>query len=118
MCYGIGDETWESVPLFNDEYFYETYLTFTAPTVFIEKDNWEQITHNYNYGGNYTGTFLYVERPMVLIDQDTLNDWRQPYIELKEDKSNFDEYWNQLLEVDARGFASWFTGVVYEESFG
>ncbi len=118
LCYGIGDETWESVPLFNDEYFYETYLTFTAPTVFIEKDNWEQITHNYNYGGNYTGTFLYVERPMVLIDEDTLNDWRQPYIELEEDKSNFDEYWNQLLEVDARGFASWFTGVVYEESFG
>ena len=55
---------------------------------------------------------------MVLIDQYTLNDWRQPYIELEEDKSNFDEYWNQLLEVDARGFASWFTGVVYEESFG
>ena len=118
LCYGVGDETWESVPLFNDEYFYETYLTFTAPTVFLKKDNWEQITHNYNYGGNYTGTFFYVERPMVLIDEDTLNDWRQPYIEPEEDKSNFDEYWNQLLEVDARGFASWFTGVVYEESFG
>lgn len=29
LCYGVGDETWESVPLFNDEYFYETYLTFT-----------------------------------------------------------------------------------------
>ena len=115
LCYGLGDENWDSVPLFNDVYFYETYMNYISPTIFLEKDNWEKISDVYEYGEDKTGGWpTHVDRPMVLIDEDVINDWKQPYIELKEDKSNFDEYWNQLFEVDARGFASWFTGIYYE----
>lgn len=39
-----------------------------------------------------------------------MDTWSAPYIELKEDMSNYNEYWNQPFEADSRTFASFFTG--------
>ncbi|MDE7083607.1 MAG: hypothetical protein K2O81_00025 [Clostridia bacterium] len=52
--------------------------------------------------------------PYVFIDKQTLELWRQEYIQLLPDESNWDAYWNQVFEVDARAFAALFTGVLWE----
>lgn len=115
LCNGIKDEDWDSVPLFNTVYFYETNMMHISPTVFLSKDNWEIICDKYEYGEDKTGGWItHIERPIFLINEERLNLWKQRYVSLNEDKSNFDEYWNQPLESDARKFASWFTGVNYE----
>lgn len=104
LCYGVGDETWNSVPNNNRVYFGRTSLSHTPPRLIVAKDNWEFF---YDW---YTEDYHF---DPYLIDESKVEEWEQPYIPLNDDESNFDEYWNQPFEADAREFASWFTGVNY-----
>lgn len=102
LCYGVGDETWDSVPNDNYVYFYNTALSRVPPLLMVAKDNWE---YWYN---RYLNDYRY---DPYLVDESKIEEWKRPYISLNDDESNFDEYWDQPFEADAREFASWFTGV-------
>ena len=105
LCNGVGDETWASVPYYNYIYFNNTCLTHVPPCIIVTNDEeWEAI---YEY---YLNDYHY---DPYLIDDNKIAEWKRPYISLNDDNSNFEEYWNQPLEADAREFASWFTGINY-----
>lgn len=103
LCYGVGDENWATVPYCNVIYFYDTTLSYVPPCIIVPNDdNWQDWYDYYLSEDRYDP---------YLIDDVKIEEWKQPYISLKDDNSNFDEYWNQPLEADAREFASWFTGI-------
>ncbi|MCM1295834.1 MAG: leucine-rich repeat protein [Muribaculaceae bacterium] len=106
LCYGVGDETWDSVPFINNSYFSYTTLSHVPPILILEKYS-SEYTWEYWYN-KYLNDYHF---DPYLVDDTKIEEWKRPYVSLRDDESNFDEYWNQPFEADAREFASWFTGV-------
>jgi hypothetical protein len=98
LTIGVGDETYDMVPNYVDSYNYGR--NSDVPIIIIQKNDWQERVENINV-------------PYILISNTTIAEWLQPYIPLLPDESNWEEYWNQPFEADAREFASWFTGVNY-----
>jgi hypothetical protein len=131
---GVGEERLNTVFVFVDKYGYiNGGLWFGVPIIIVKNDMkyWEYLwKYIYNEDEIYweylekTDEYAYehlifdCERygyEYILIEETTLSEWSQPYISLLPDESNWEEYWNQPFEAHPREFASWFTGVQWEE---
>jgi len=108
---GVGTEDFNSVPVYVNRY---SHYSVPVENPYIIVAN-KQIPYGdsgltYSYE-SIVSSCISFGRPYVLIDENMLDLWRQPYIDYDETLNNWDEYWNQMFEADARGFSSWFTGV-------
>jgi len=112
LTYGVGAEDFNSVPI--QVYTYSNYFViFENPYVIVANKqvlyDESDPTRGYLYESNVRSCES-AGTPYVLIDSIILDQWRG-YVPLLPDRSNWVEYWNQPTEADARGFASWFSGV-------
>jgi hypothetical protein len=112
ITHGVGPEDFNSVPRYVSKYsrysviFENPYIIVANKTVLYDESDpskgyyYESIVRSCDSSG----------RAYILIDENMLDRWRQPYIPPEVD---WDLYWNQPWEADARGFASWFSGVFW-----
>ena len=123
LLYGVNNENFYSVPIYNDSYFsFGMYgnipIYIIANTEIPALDEWNGRYDYYyemilDYYSSRSGFFLY-GNACILIDENYIQENWSNYIQLLPDKSNFEEYWNQVYERDARIFASYFTAVSYD----
>jgi hypothetical protein len=112
LTYGVGSEDFNSVPIYVYKYshysiiFENHYIIVANKEVLLDKSDPSK-GYYYEWLVNSCDS---ANRRYILIDEDMLNKWRQPYIDPSID---WDLYWNQPREADARGFASWFSGVFW-----
>ena len=113
LTYGVGSEDFNTVPV--QVYRYSRYsIIFENPYIIVANkevlfdESFPSMGYLYE---NAVDVCIYQGISYVLIDEDILNEWRQPYIPLLPDESNWDDYWNQPFEADARAFSSWFTDI-------
>jgi hypothetical protein len=143
LCYGIGEKTFETVlhvggikdgtPLYDDDYpefnpnnGIMLSASINPTIVFIIERGYPPTFGNNMYplwitydemleylvGSEWVGYAHY--GLWQLIDETELDLWKQPYIPLLPDLSNWHAYWSQPFEVAARYVASRFSGISYE----
>jgi hypothetical protein len=105
---GVGAETFDTVPNHVDTYWDSSQMYNNVPIWVVAHGDYEKHTSYYDW---YSDEYVY-----VLIDEEILDSWREPYIEFT--GGNYAEYWNQPFEKSARTFARWFTGIDYNLSTG
>ena len=115
LMYGVGSEDFYSVPVYVSNY--SRYgIIFENPYMIVANDRILYTEANPSMGYLYEHTVqscMSAGGAYVLVDNDRLDRWKQPYIDLLPDNSNWSDYWNQPLEKDVRFFAAWFTGDLY-----
>jgi hypothetical protein len=114
LMYGVGDANYYNVPVCVDQYSYSS-MTFPPPYIIIANvqllldEKYPELGYLYEFYVYYCENLA--TQSYILIDEDTLNLWKEEYIQLLPDNSNWDAYWNQTFETDARAFATIFTGI-------
>jgi len=114
LVYGVGSEDFNSVPVYVSKY--SRYSIFIEnPYIIVANKNVLFDEFHPGAGLLYEWAVNYCEglnRRYILIDDVILDEWRQPYIYPEVD---WDLYWDQPWEADARAFASWFSGVFWQK---
>lgn len=115
LAYGVGEEDLNSVPYHVVKYSYYSVYPENKQVIIANKQKLHDESdpsQGYEYEW-LVNSHIVSGTPFVLVDEAMLDIWRQPYIPLLPDESNWNAYWDQQFESDARGFASWFSGLVW-----